>query len=361
MQNFRSNKKHFRQSMSTSTSNIVDPMTIKQEAIHQPDVSLPDMATTSTTSQLTTNTNINTNTIQSCRDKMVLDDDSTEDEEKKSNAINPTKQENNNNNNNNNNNDEDDDISKPLDPTGMRIPKKQRHEIPPPVLEHKLMVKSSDGRIANLLCPIELVLEAKKYSAPLIPHGYEPAIFCMFQNVNNNCYVASTPKITTRKRKNENSSNHKNPAKKRKKSQSISNSSTSSRNNNNNNNKSSSPRNKGGNRNRDRDRDRNNRDRDNEDIDLGKIPKKHGSHRIDDDDYFGYQPGLNVNSRPKRQRKKVSYREPDPAQIPINYIPTKQTTTTKKQTRATRQHNKSQSMQKGMIFINQCRINDYLL
>ena len=38
-----------------------------------------------------------------------------------------------------------------IDPTGMRIPKKERHEIPAPQLTHKLRVQSNDGRIKNLL------------------------------------------------------------------------------------------------------------------------------------------------------------------------------------------------------------------
>ena len=87
-----------------------------------------------------------------------------------------------------------DESNKPLDPTGMRIPKKERHELPPVEIEHKLMVKSSDVPVGNLLCPIELVMEANNHSAPLIPDSYRTEMFSVFQNVKKNSYVASKPK-----------------------------------------------------------------------------------------------------------------------------------------------------------------------
>eukprot|EP01083_Nonionella_stella_P248168 859525_1 len=76
---------------------------------------------------------------------------------------------------------------------------KPQHE----ALVHKLLVCSLDGKIKNLLCPIELVLEASNYSSTLIPKNYDPEIFCAFQNVCSDSYRASTPKISSRKRKNE--------------------------------------------------------------------------------------------------------------------------------------------------------------
>ena len=91
--------------MSTTTSansQNLNPMAIKQEAIHQPDVSLPETTTTTTLTDTNTNTtdrnqngqNINHNHNRS---RMIMDDDSTEDER---------------------------DTNFKLDPTGMRIPKK---------------------------------------------------------------------------------------------------------------------------------------------------------------------------------------------------------------------------------------------
>lgn len=84
--------------------------------------------------------------------------------------------------------------NKALDPTGMRIPKKERYELPPVEIEHKLMVKSISSPVANLLCPIELLMGANNHSAPLIPDSYEKESFSMFQNVKKNYYVVSAPK-----------------------------------------------------------------------------------------------------------------------------------------------------------------------
>jgi len=151
------------------------------------------------------------------------------------------------------------------------------HDLPPDLehplpLEHKLMVKSADGKISNLLCPIELVLESQNYSAPLIPLRYDPAYFCMFQNVASNSFKASTPRAASRKRKSDSSLSR--SSKKRKKM-------------------------------------------------PQKAPSKSPSNRLHDDaldDYFQFEPTLNVNSRPKRQRKKVSYTEPDANHIPVVYV-----------------------------------------
>ena len=54
-------------------------------------------------------------------------------------------------------------------------------------------------------------------------------------------------------------------------------------------------------------------DDDEEDIDLEN----------DAANYFRYDPTLSVNTRPKRQRKKGSYKEPDPNNIPVHYIKSK--------------------------------------
>eukprot|EP01083_Nonionella_stella_P021295 59079_1 len=148
------------------------------------------------------------------------------------------------------------------------------------VLHHKLLVQhTDDDKIQNALCPIELLSESANFAAPLIPNKYDPQIFCCFQNVSSNHYKASTPRTSSRKRKNDNRHHRGNPNKKRKKLHSK---------------KSHKY---------------------DEDDDL-----LHTNNGLTNEDLFSYQPHLNVNSRPKRARKKVSYKEPDSNAIPVHFV-----------------------------------------
>eukprot|EP01084_Bolivina_argentea_P088287 159423_1 len=126
-----------------------------------------------------------------------------------------------------------------------------QHTEPDSSLIHKLRVQNNDKTIQNLLCPIELLSQSTNYSAPLIPKSYDSRMFSGFENVSPNSFKASTPKLIRKKRK-----NNKNNIPKRKKMKLMNN--------------------------------------------MHK--NLHG---------FSFQPHLMINSRPKRQIKKVSYKEMD--------------------------------------------------
>lgn len=196
----------------------------------------------------------------------------------------------------------------PTEPAYAPLHHRSPHDLPPDIqppqpLEHKLMVKSADGKVTNLLCPIELVLESQNYSAPLIPPRYDPEFFCLFQNVQSNSFKATTPRAASRKRKSDGSLSR-NP-KKRKKMQHKAASSKSLH---------------------------NISGRPHEDVDESLH-----------DNYFQYEPTLNVNSRPKRQRKKVSYTEPDPNHIPVHYVKAKATANPKNGSKATKSKQSTKS------------------
>lgn len=58
------------------------------------------------------------------------------------------------------------------------------------------------------------------------------------------------------------------------------------------------------------------------------------------DSYFQFDKGLNLHSRPKRQRKKVSYTEPDPNNIPVLYVQPNAASKTSKASKSAK-HSKS--------------------
>ena len=133
-------------------------------------------------------------------------------------------------------------------------------------LVHKLVVRSADGKVQNALCPIELLFESRNYFDPLIPMDYESEIFTGFDNVKCNSYNASTPEVKETKRPRKTGFE---PRRKRIKMQQQA-------------------------------------FDDDDDMEINDW--------IDlNDGYFRYDANLNINSRPKRQRKKVSYKETDEA------------------------------------------------
>jgi len=97
--------------------------------------------------------------------------------------------------------------------------------LPPPIepmgLSHTLFVRSGDGKVSSLLCPLELVMESANLAAPLIPEMYDPQLFCVIENVQSNCFEASDAISGARPSKASKGRNAKNGKRKRKKSTSA--------------------------------------------------------------------------------------------------------------------------------------------
>lgn len=68
---------------------------------------------------------------------------------------------------------------------------------------------------------------------------------------------------------------------------------------------------------------------------------------------FRYDPTLSVNTRPKRQRKKVSYKEPDPSTIPVLYIEPKTKSKPKKQSQS-KDDDESQTIEMRWVQCDKC-------